>query len=113
MLIELYKLIYIQGCRLPKRDRFGINSKLENHLIEAWELAVAAALENKSLKLPHLNKLRIKIEIIKRLVRLEKELNIVDLRLYIDLSQKLQEVSKMTNGWIKFIQQGGAKAPPL
>lgn len=68
-----------------------------------WELAVSAALEAKQSKLSLLNALRIKIEILKRLIRLEHELNIITNKVYIKLEKELQEISKMTSGWIKLL----------
>ena len=52
--------------------------------------------------------LRIKVEILKHLVRTEHELEIIDMKTYLRLSEQLIEISKMTNGWINFVTQKGA-----
>lgn len=103
--MEFYKSIYILGQKLSKRERFGINSKIENIALEAWELATSAALTPKEIKLPIIENLRIKIEILKKLVRLESELKIIGDKPYMFLEEQLQEISKMANGWIKYIKQ--------
>lgn len=46
---------------------------------------------------------RTKIEIIKRLVRIENELGIIPEKTYLDIEERLQTISKMVNGWIKFL----------
>jgi hypothetical protein len=102
-LLDFYKNIYQLSPRLPKRDRFGICLRLEGIALESIELAVGASLEQKQEKLPKLKLLRNKIEVIKRLVRLCHELKLIKNSVYVSLSTKLQEASKMVNGWIKFL----------
>ncbi len=67
-------------------------------------MLIAAALEPKYNKIPSLNSTRIKIEVLKRLIRISHELNIIDKKKYIVLESDLQEISKMTNGWIKYLK---------
>lgn len=66
-------------------------------------LIISASLESRNSKLPLLNPARIKIEILKRLLRTAYELNIIKENKYIDFESDLQEISKMTNGWIKYL----------
>ena len=51
-----------------------------------------------------LSSTRIKIEVLKRLIRIAHELSIIDRKKYIILESDLQEISKMTNGWIKYLK---------
>lgn len=102
---EFFKSIYSLSGRLPKRDRFGIHSKIENLCLNAWELAISAAFAEKQNKPSLLAALRVKIEILKRLIRLEHDLNIIPSKTYINTEKELQEISKMTNGWIKYLTQ--------
>jgi hypothetical protein len=44
------------------------------------------------------------IETLKQLVRLTSDLEIIDMKKYLTLESELQEISKMTNGWIKYLQ---------
>ena len=102
---ELYKKIYLLSPKLPKKDRFGIFLKIENVCLETIDLIIKASLETKINKFPILNSARIKIEILKRLFRIIFELGIIENKKYIDLELDLQEISKMTNGWIKYLKQ--------
>ncbi len=44
---------------------------------------------------------------LKQLIRLEDELDIINDNVYILWQENLQEISKMTSGWIKYLQQKG------
>ena len=77
--------------------------KIENICLDITQLIITAALESKNSKLPLLNTIRIKIELMKKLIRITNELNIVPNNKYLELELDLQEISKMTNGWIKYL----------
>ena len=63
-----------------------------------------AAFEIKTNKFPILNSARIKIEILKRLFRIACELKIIEDKKYLRFEFDLQEISRMTNGWIKYLK---------
>ena len=102
-LCEFYKKIYLLSAQISKRDKFGIYVKIENIVLEIMDLSINASLETKSNKFSLLNPVRIKIEVLKRLFRVAHELNIIKQKKYIELELDLQELSKMTNGWIKYL----------
>ena len=68
-------------------------------------LVISAFFEEKSSRLALLHTARIKIEVLKRLIRIMSELNIIKSEKYIELEFNLQEISKMTNGWIKYLER--------
>ena len=88
---------------MPKKDKLGIFMKIENICLEVIQLIITAALESKNSKLPLLGTARTKIELLKRLIRIIYELNIIPDNKYLELELDLQEISKMTNGWIKYL----------
>lgn len=100
---KLYKNLYLLSSKITKRDKFGIWVKIENICLDVISLSIAAALESTTNKLPILNSVRIKIEILKRLIRICKDLNVLNDKNYINIESNLQEISKMTNGWIKYL----------
>jgi hypothetical protein len=102
---ELYKKIYLFSSKISKQNRFGIWAKTENLCLEINSLIITASLEEKSRKLPFLNSARIKIEVLKRIIRITHEIKIIERKRYIDFQTDLQEISKMTNGWIKYLKQ--------
>ena len=89
--------------KIPKRDRYGIFAKIENFSLELVSLILNAAFETKSNKYTLLNTARIKIEVLKRLIRMSLELTIIDQSKYLRFEAVLQEISKMTNGWINYL----------
>ncbi|TSC67878.1 MAG: hypothetical protein G01um101472_291 [Parcubacteria group bacterium Gr01-1014_72] len=76
--------------------------------VKILTLAVETAFKARSQKLVTLEILRVQIEILKHLIRTEQELEIIDVKMYLRLSEQLVEISKMANGWINFVTQ---KAP--
>ena len=88
---------------MSKRDKLGIYLKIENICLETVQLIIIASLESKTTKVPTLNTARIKIELLKRLIRISNELDIVSNDKYLETESDLQEISKMTNGWIKYL----------
>ena len=103
-LVELYKKIYTTSAHVPKKDRFGLFLKIENITQESVELCVTAALETKLDKLQSLSAARTKVELLKRFIRMAYELKIIEERKYLDFESDLQEISKMINGWIKYLK---------
>lgn len=77
--------------------------KIEALCLEIISLAITAAFESKNQKLESLYSARIKIELLKRLFRLTYELKIIGAGFYLDFEFDLQEMSKMVNGWIKYL----------
>jgi len=101
----LHKNLYVLGNNLSKKDKLGIHAQIEKTCLEILILVIDAAYKTRSLKKPVLEVARIKIEVLKQLVRSVHELNIYGEKIYLDLQSQLQEISKMTNGWIKFVTE--------
>ena len=99
---DFYKIIYQLGKQLNKRDRFGIGQQVENLCLACFELAIEAAYLSKIEKREPLKNLRIKTELLKNLIRLENDLNILDQKKYINLEGRLIEISKMANAWLNW-----------
>jgi len=47
---------------------------------------------------------RIKTEVLKRLVRIASDLNVIENKAYLNLESLLQEISRMVNGWIRSLK---------
>lgn len=104
-LSQFYQKLYLFGKKLPKRDRFGLHMKIEEVCAETFELAITASFEEKSEKTKTVKSFRIKLEVLKRMIRNSFELKIINEEKYIDFFENLEEISKMTNGWIKYLKQ--------
>lgn len=102
---DFYKKVYLLSSKIGKRERFGIYLKIENIILEIFDLAISASFEIKYNKIKLLNLVRIKIEVLKRLFRIMFELKIIESKKYIELEFDLIEISKMTNGWMKYLKE--------
>ena len=85
--------------KLPKHDRFGIGKNIEDEGLDCLKLMIEAALSSKEIKKDIIQKARIKIEVLKKLITLLEELKIIDYKKCMDLQNQLQEISKMAYGW--------------
>jgi len=79
-------------------------AKIENIILEILDLSITASLESKNNKFTFLNSARVKIESLKIFFRIVHELNTINQQKYIETELDLQELSKMANGWIKYLR---------
>ncbi len=86
---------------MPKQNKLGIHKKVEEYVLRILTLLIDSALRSKQDKIQTLNQARRDIEVLKHLIRLEYELNIIKEKQYIILAQILEKISMMTTGWIK------------
>lgn len=94
------KDVYLLCKKLPKHDRFVIGKNIENESLDCLKIMIEAALSPKDLKRDIIQKSRIKIEVLKKLITLLEELKIIDYKKCMNLQNQLQEISKMAFGWI-------------
>ena len=92
------------GKKLPKSDKLGIHAHCEQITREILQKLITAEFSPTNKKLEILESARILLEVLKHFVRTERELNIIDEKTYIRIEMLVIETSKMTNGWIKYIQ---------
>jgi hypothetical protein len=100
---NLYKEVYVSTSKVSKRDKLGLYAEIERAILQAFSLIIAAVYKNRLEKRPILEQARIRIEIVKQLVRTAHEIRSLDEKSYIRFAATLQEISKMTNGWIKYL----------
>ena len=99
--IELYKTYYGYLELFEKKDRHALGITFELHLIAFIELLLEARYLPQTHKRPLLIKTNNKLETLKVLIRILKELRIIDYTKYIILEQLLQEIGGMLGNWIK------------
>jgi len=105
ILTDIYKQVYQTGKKVPKRDRYGIYARVEDASLVCMTLSIEAALMEPAEKITVVKKLRIHIDITKRLVRVCQELSIIGDTKYFSLQEKLVEASKMAHGWLTYLQR--------
>jgi len=93
-----HKLIF----KFPKHEKYSLGEKLENATLEAIELYILANQASKYEREKILLKANAKIELLKILFRISLNCQIIEGQDYLDAENKLQEIGKMTQGWIKY-----------
>ena len=99
-MMVFYKDVYAMCKKLPKHDRFGIGKNIEDEGLSCLKIMIEAALSPREIKKDIIQKARIKIEVLKKLITLIEELKIIDYKKCMDLQNQLQIISKMTYKWI-------------
>ena len=98
-------MLYLIGNKLTKRDKLGIHSHIERITLETMNDIISASLQSKIEKQIPLKRTQVSLEVLKHLVRTEHELKIIDQKTYLRIEQLIIETSKMTNGWVKYLNQ--------
>jgi len=106
---KTYQAIYLAGGKIPKRDKLGIHGNIEHIAIGTMRNILHATFAPRQKKNEILEEVRISLEVLKHLIRIEYELKIIPEKTYIEIASLLIETSKMTNGWIKYIMQNPAR----
>lgn len=99
----MYKLFNEYLKLFPKSEKHSLGRKIENLIIELLIAVLKSAYSPKDKKLLSLKETDEKIFILKILIRLAKETQSLNIKKYIILEEKLQEIGKMLGGWIKSI----------
>lgn len=98
----MYKLFYSYLVNFPKKDKYTLGQRCENALLDFLEATTTAGGLTKTEKVPVLQTASVKLDLAKILIRLCKDLKILDNKKYLELESSLQEIGKMLGGWIKF-----------
>ena len=108
---EFYSEIYKIGSQLSKHNKLGLHAKIESLCLVILELSIKSALSARDKKIDMIREIRIKTEVIKRLVRVSNSLKIIDDKKYIFLQGKLQEISKQATSWQEYLTQNPVNPP--
>jgi len=98
---SLIKEFYIFELDFPKKDRYTLGQRCESVMLEILEGIMLAAQSSKEVKVVILQKVSNKLDILKVLIRLATELNILSEKRYIVCQNHIQEIGKMLGGWLK------------
>src|SRR3989338_6289739 len=101
-LFVVYEITHRLIFKFPKYERYSLGEKIENSILEAIEMLILANQASKYEKEKILLKANSKIELLKILFRISLNCQILDNKEYLEMENKLQEIGKMTQGWIKY-----------
>ncbi len=69
------------------------------YVINTLELLLEAGCASKNEKLNLIRKANVKFDTLKLIIRLLKDLDIIDNKKYLELQRQIQEIGKMIGGW--------------
>lgn len=98
---DLYKLLHSLRSVVQKQDRYTIWQRLENLNLDILGDILSATQTPKLEKLAILESTSSKINFLKVLIRLAKEIKTISPTKYVDLQTETDSIGRMLGGWIK------------
>lgn len=98
---DLILWIYPTVNKFPKSQRFVLGQHIENTVLELLEGIIEA--NSQSNKSFYLKNLSLKLDKLRILMRLGKDLKFISIRQYEFVSGNINEVGKMLGGWLKSV----------
>ena len=100
---EFYRQLTAIIPSFPKTKRYTLGQRLDNITLDIFELLFS--IPASSNKLLVLQKFSVKLDLLKVLIRLSKDSQVLSNNNYLKLQEILQEIGKMLGGWIKASKQ--------
>jgi hypothetical protein len=97
----LYKDFYGIRSSVSKQDRYTIYLRCENAILDVIEAILKAGSESKIDKLPTLEYGSLKLNLLRVLIRLLKDVKAINIKKYSTLEENIDEIGRMLGGWIK------------
>lgn len=104
-LYDFYRDITQDLTSFPKTKKYSLGQKIDSLTLEIIEFTLTAGYLSKEEKVPVLQKVSIKLDLLKMLIRLSWETKCIDNNKYQLLSSQLVEIGRMIGGWIKTVKQ--------
>ncbi|NQU82422.1 MAG: diversity-generating retroelement protein Avd [Parcubacteria group bacterium] len=100
---DLYKALSGYRKIVPKQDRFTVFERCENTALDVIEGILLASGQQKKDKATTLERVSVKLNMLRVFIRLTKDIKAIDLKKYIILENMVDEIGRMLGGWIKFV----------
>ena len=100
-LIVVYKLWHSYFIRLDKIPRYSIGLRIDSLFLETIEYIFTASNKNREQKFIYLNKASEDFDLLKFLLQIAWQIDVLAENKYIALSKDLYEIGKMLGGWLK------------
>ena len=98
---DFLKEFYIFELDFPKKDRYTLGQRCEEYILQILEGIMLAAQTTRNHKLPILELVSNKLDILKVFIRMASDLDVLSDKRYIVCQNHIQEIGKMLGGWIK------------
>lgn len=101
---DLYRLTYEYTKKFPKSDKYALGEKIKTIILDILELLLEAEIAKREWKAPILEKTSRKLDLLKLLTRLSNDIEILDDKKYLTLSEQLLEIGRMIGGWLRAVR---------
>lgn len=99
--VDLYKEFYGYLKLFPKKDQYLLGKRCEDAILEFMQLILLAVSLPKEEKRQTLVTANGKFDQLKVLLRVARELKMIDTKKYLSLQEKIQEIGRMLGGWLR------------
>lgn len=103
---ELYKTLHEFRRLVPKQDRFTIFERIDTITLDIIENILLASSQQKSAKLPALERASLKLNMLRVFIRLMKDTKAIDNKKYVAAETTINEIGRMLGGWIRSVRTG-------
>lgn len=103
-LYDFYKNLSQALPAFPKSKRYTLGQKIDQISLDLIELTITAGYLPREQKLPVLQKISTKLDILKILLRIAWETKCINNNKYQPLTSQIIEIGRMLGGWIKTVR---------
>jgi four helix bundle protein len=100
---DLILWIFPMINRFPKKQRFVLGQQIENELLEIIKDIILA--NNERNKTEILKRISVRLDTLRILIRLAKDLKFLSIKQYGNAAVKMNEIGKLLSGWMKKFAQ--------
>jgi len=100
---DLIKYLFPVIQKFPRDHKFILGDRIQNKLLDIFELQIKSYYTGKN-KLLYLSDINIKLEQLRYLIRLCYNFRIINQKRYTFIFKKIDELGRMTGGWIKKVK---------
>lgn len=102
---ELYKTFHSLRSIVSKADRYTLWQRAENLILDVIEGIFLASQLSKSEKLPYLERVSAKLNVLRIFLRLAKDTKLLDIKKCLLLQEIVNEIGRMLGGWMKSVRE--------
>ena len=101
---DLYRVLHDYRRLVPKQDRFTLFERVDNTALDVIEGILLASSQQKSAKLPALERVSSKLNMLRVFIRLMKDTKAIDAKKYVAIESSIDEIGRMLGGWIRSVR---------
>lgn len=101
---DLARALYSLRASVPKQDRYALWQRSETLALETLEGLLLASQLPRAQKLDPLGRTSLKLDVLRVLLRLARDVRAIDLKQYVRIQGIIDEMGRMLGGWIKSVR---------